>query len=155
MYTSVIVDELARWKASLLHRSEESEHHIRLLLHEHSVLWRSLTDAFHLLSRLNTAFDPLADPARPAEGASLLGLADHVLELGRALRERLMGGGEKAVKDSEREVVKIGQLDTPAEEGLRKVGALILFSKAAFKFTRYIFEWLDSSNLYLRHAPAL
>ena len=124
----MIVDELARWKASLLHRSEESEHHIRLLQHEHSVLWTSLTEAYELLCRLNAAFDPLAVRAAPAEGASLLGLADHVLETGKRLRERLMGQGDDdagkrrgSIKEGNTTITSIKQLDTPAEEGLKMV----------------------------------
>ena len=118
------MDELARWKASLLHRAEESDHHIRLLQHEHAVLWTSLTESYGLLCRLNVAFDPLASPDAPAEGASLLGLADHVLETGRRLRERLMGKEEEGGRRGSgiKETVKgIKQLDTPAEEGLKMV----------------------------------
>jgi len=35
---SVLVDELARWKASLMHRAEETDHRVRLALNEHSLL---------------------------------------------------------------------------------------------------------------------
>ena len=55
----MIVDELARWKASLLHTTECYEHHVRLALHEHSDLWSSLIEIYTIMSRLQLAFDPL------------------------------------------------------------------------------------------------
>ncbi len=61
---SVIVDELARSKASLLHRAELTDHHVRLVLHEHTVLWQTMTDTYKMLARLRNAFDPLAQPIK-------------------------------------------------------------------------------------------
>ncbi len=65
----MIVDELARWKANLLHHSEATDHQVRLLLHEHSVLWTTLVDTYKLVARLRNAFDPLAPPLRFWENA--------------------------------------------------------------------------------------
>ncbi len=70
---SVIVDELARWKASLLHRTEATEHNFRLVLHEHAVLWDSLIRLYQLLAKLRNAFDPLAPPIRYTYSAGFKG----------------------------------------------------------------------------------
>lgn len=69
----MIVDELARWKASLLHTNEAYEHHVRLALHEHADLWKSLMDTFSILSRLQVAFDPLQKSDHDVEATTLLG----------------------------------------------------------------------------------
>lgn len=124
--SSVIVDELARWKASLMHHTEEYEHNVRLLQHEHAVLWSSLMETYKILARLKVAFDPLASspPGAKAEAASLLGLADHTAHVAKDLSDRLLG--ETKLKTSEEQprrdsVIIPRQLDTPAEEGLREV----------------------------------
>ncbi len=119
---SVIVDELARWKANLLHRSEEYDHHIRLLLHEHSVLWTSLANSFVVLSRLQAAFDPLSSSSSPSssEAASLLGMAEHTLALVKTLKDRLVG--EKQIKTKDNVLVP-EKIDTPSEENLKAVSS--------------------------------
>ena len=57
--SSVIVDELARWKGTLMQRNDDCDHYIRLMLHEHSVLWNSLSQTQEMLLKLKHAFDPL------------------------------------------------------------------------------------------------
>ena len=42
----------------LQHRGEQYEHQVRLLQHEHSVLWKTLADTNAVLTRLKAAFDP-------------------------------------------------------------------------------------------------
>ena len=140
---SVIVDELARSKAALLHRSDDTNHHIRLLLHERQMLFSCMLDTQKALYRLNCAFNPLsvasakdaqnksdsiksADSWKKTECLSILGLAELNLNTGQNLQERLLGGKGECPKDvieslkSPEELVK-QQLDTPAEEGLRQV----------------------------------
>ncbi len=115
----MIVDELARVKASLQHRSEQYDHHVRLLLHKHSVLWNTLSDSNAVLSRLRSAFDPLTVPAESAgDAASLLGMADKCRKLGEALTDRLVGGAKVATTGGH---VTPRQIDTPAEEELKVV----------------------------------
>ena len=53
------MDELARWKGILMHRNDDSDHYIRLMLHERSVLWNSLSQTQEMLVKLKHAFDPL------------------------------------------------------------------------------------------------
>ena len=76
----MIVDELARWKASLLHTTEAYEHHVRLTLHEHSDLWKSLGDIYAILSKLQVAFDPLLAKSekQDVEATSLLGTLSYI-----------------------------------------------------------------------------
>ena len=57
--STVIVDELARWKGILMQRNDDSDHYIRLMLHERSVLWNSLSQTQEMLVKLKHAFDPL------------------------------------------------------------------------------------------------
>jgi len=122
---SVIVDELARSKATLQHRGEQYEHQVRLLQHEHSVLWRTLADTNAVLATLKSAFDPLTVlPGPSSEVASVLGLAEDCRGMAQALRERLVGS--KAAVDLKTaspkgEAVRVVQIDTPAEEGLRRL----------------------------------
>jgi len=127
---SVIIDELARSKASLQHRGEQYEHQVRLLQHEHSVLWRSLADTNAVLSRLKSAFDPLTVLPEPfSEVASVLGLAENCRGMAEALRERLVGSKAavdlKTASPLRERVASSGgtpvQIDTPAEEGLREL----------------------------------
>ena len=111
----------------LQHRGEQYEHQVRLLQHEHSVLWRTLADTNAVLARLKSAFDPLTVLPEPtSEVASILGLAENCRGMAEALRERLIGS--KAAVDLKTAAVKGGggdscgmpvQIDTPAEEGLR------------------------------------
>lgn len=140
---SVIVDELARWKASLLQRSDDTNHHIRILLHERQMLFGLMSENQKVLSRLKGAFDPLSvvstqdaqnnsnstamsDPSCGNDIMSILGLAEHNLNTGKILQERLLGNNENRPKDLN-ETTKLLedlsklQLDTPAEEGLRQV----------------------------------
>jgi len=134
---SVIVDELARWKACLLQRSDDFDHHVRLLLHERSVLWNSLDQNLDALAQLKSAFDPLsslvASDGEKDKVYSVLGLADKSLETATQLKERLLGTSgssadqpHKAAKlrlprqsqKSDRE-----QIGTPAEDGLKELVA--------------------------------
>ena len=51
---------------------------MRLLQHEHSVLWRTLADTNAVLTRLKSAFDPLTVLPEPSsEVASIIGLAEN------------------------------------------------------------------------------
>ena len=138
---SVIVDELARWKASLLHQRDDTNHHIRLLLHERQVLFGLMSENQNVLHRLKNAFDPLSvatprdstknainavDSWNDIENISILGLAELNLNTGNVLNERLLGSKEhvpKSITDNTKltEDYNKRQLDTPAEEGLRQV----------------------------------
>ena len=138
---SVIVEELARWKASLVQQSDDTNHHIRLLLHERQMLFGLLYENQRVLARLKTAFDPLSsvlstqDPqnkggvleALPSENdvMSILGLAELNLTTGKSLENRLLGENENRPKEIKSGKVLTDtpklQLDTPAEEGLRQI----------------------------------
>jgi len=135
---SVIVDELARWKASLLQRNEEFDHQVRLLLHERSILWGSLDNNLEVLSNLKAAFDPLskvvaASAATNAqegqeEVCSVLGLADLSAKTATELSERLLGSEAAAKrslpslpKDKATSAAKREQIGTPAEDGLKEL----------------------------------
>ena len=121
---SVIVDELARWKAGLMQHNEEFSHNVRLALHEHHVLWDTQLKTYLTLKQLKSAFDPLAKDPGPAEKASILGLADHTQKLANELTERLIKEG--GVRDvSEDKSQALHPMDTPAEEGLKEV--IIIF----------------------------
>ena len=122
--SSVIVDELARWKATLLQRSEDCDHYTRLLVHEHTVLWKTMIKTQEVLSRLKNAFDPLNTmenaTSREIEAASLLGLADLSLNTVQDLKSRLLGTTQ--LKTYETKAVRLpAMLDTPAEEGLKNI----------------------------------
>ncbi|CAB4054171.1 unnamed protein product [Lepeophtheirus salmonis] len=111
---SLLVDDLARWKASLVQINQDYEHTARVLLHEHSVLWNILSESLNVLTDLNDAFDPLDETFKPAEAASLLGISDYVLNLSKILKKRLM----KDLKSSESncKAIKPYKIKTPAEE---------------------------------------
>ena len=103
---------------------------MRLLQHEHSVLWRSLADTNAVLSRLKSAFDPLTVLPEPfSEVTSVLGLAENCRGMAEALRERLVGSKAavdlKTASPLRERVASSGgtpvQIDTPAEEGLREL----------------------------------
>lgn len=122
--SSVIVDELARWKGMLMHRNEDCDHYIRLMLHERNVLWNSMLQSQEVLSRLKNAFDPLNSmenaESKNIEAASLLGLADLSLATVKDLKNRLLGTTQ--LKTYESKLVKLpDQLETPAEEGLHHI----------------------------------
>ena len=53
------------------HRGEQYEHQVRLLQHEHSVLWKTLADTNAVLTRLKAAFDPLTVLPEPSSEVSL------------------------------------------------------------------------------------
>ena len=111
---SVVIDELARAKANLVHRDESYEHAARLLLHEHAVLWTTTMDIHGLLAAIVKALDPLGDQVNPIDTGSLLGLADDALRIGLRLRERL---GSTSTAD----LKPVAQLATPAEEALKSI----------------------------------
>ena len=140
----MIVDELARSKASLLHQRDDTNHHIRLLLHERQILFGLLSENQEILFRLNNAFDPLSvskprnldssainslSSLSEVEKISILGLAELNLSTGNVLNERLLGSKEhipKSIKEKSKSVEQANklQLDTPAEEGLRQVNKI-------------------------------
>lgn len=118
--SSVIVDELARWKAGLIQHNEEFSHNARLALHEHHVLWDTQMKTYLTLNKLKSAFDPLSKDPGPAEKASLLGLADHTQKLASELKDRLIKEGGIKEDLSERSLTLL-PMDTPAEEGLKEI----------------------------------
>ena len=142
MYFSVIVEELARCKGTLVQQSDDTNHHIRLLLHERQMLFGLLYENQRVLARLKTAFDPLSsvlstqDPQNKGgvleavqseyDAISILGLAELNLSTGKSLQNRLLGENENRPKELKitgkvlADTSKL-QLDTPAEEGLRQV----------------------------------
>jgi len=122
--SSVIVDELARWKGMLMQRNDECDHYIRLMLHERNVLWSSMLETQEVLARLKNAFDPLNTmenaTSKNVEAASLLGLADLSLATVKDLKNRLLGTTQ--LKTYESKMVKLPEhLDTPAEEGMQNI----------------------------------
>lgn len=122
--SSVIVDELARWKGILMQRSDDCDHYIRLMLHERSVLWNSMSQTQEMLLKLKHAFDPLNSMensiSKEVEAASILGLVDLSLGTVQDLRDRLLGTTQLKTYNS-KEVILPNQLDTPAEEGLKNL----------------------------------
>ena len=140
----MIVDELARSKASLLHQRDDTNHHIRLLLHERQILFGLLSENQEILFRLKNAFDPLSvskprnsdssainslNSLSEVEKISILGLAELNLSTGNVLNERLLGSKEhipKSITEKSKSVEQANklQLDTPAEEGLRQVNKI-------------------------------
>ncbi len=123
--SSVIVDELARWKGVLMQRNDDYDHYIRLLLHERGVLWGSMIQTQEVLERLKNAFDPLktmenATSNRDVEAASLHGLADLSLATVQDLKNRLLGTTQLKTYHS-KAVTLPNQLDSPAEEGLKSI----------------------------------
>ena len=121
---SLIVDDLARSKATLGQKCDSFDHHVRLLLHERKMLWDSLNGSIDALAHLNTAFNPLSAldvKATDHLGSySVLGLAELAVETSNKLEERLLGQqSAPRIRSSlpvEREI-----MDTPAEEGLREI----------------------------------
>ena len=122
--SSVIVDELARWKGVLLQRNEDCDHFIRLLLHERKLLWNSMSTTHEILERLKIAFDPLNTMENSnrsqIEAASILGLADLSTLTVQDLRNRLLGTTQLKTYES-KNVILPKLLDTPAEEGLKSL----------------------------------
>ena len=144
----------------LQHRGEQYEHQVRLLQHEHSVLWRTLADTNAVLATLKSAFDPLTVlPGPSSEVVSVLGLAEDCRGMAQALRERLVGS--KAVVDlktasSKGEAVRVVQIDTPAEEGLRRLlaaGSSVEQSESEYRCV--ILSWESSTNTTLTFCPSL
>merc|ERR1719367_788216 len=126
---SVIVDELARCKASLLHQRDDTNHHIRLLLHERQVLFGLISENQEVLLRLKNAFDQLSiskskdldsnaiNSLNEVEKISVLGLAELNLNTGNVLNERLLGSKEyipKGITEKSKYMEDINkqQLDT-------------------------------------------
>ena len=124
----------------MLHQRDDTNHHVRLLLHERQVLFGLMKENQEVLFRLKNAFDPLSvakprdssktpinsiDSWNDIEKISILGLAELNLNTGNVLNERLLGSKEhvpKGITEKSKEIEdhKL-QLDTPAEEGLRQV----------------------------------
>ena len=121
----------------MLHQRDDTNHHVRLLLHERQVLFGLMKENQEVLFRLKNAFDPLS-VAKPGDSSkkpinswndiekiSILGLAELNLNTGNVLNERLLGSKEHVPKDITEKSKEIEdhklQLDTPAEEGLRQV----------------------------------
>ena len=131
----------------LQHHGEQYEHQVRLLQHEHSVLWRTLADTNAVLARLKSAFDPLTVlPGPSSEVASVLGLAEDCRGIAQALRERLVGSKAavdlKTAASPKGDAVRVVQIDTPAEEGLRRLlaaGSSVEQSESEYRYV--ILSW--------------
>ena len=144
------------------HRGEQYEHQVRLLQHEHSVLWRTLADTNAVLATLKSAFDPLTVlPGPSSEVASVLGLAEDCRGMAQALRERLVGS--KAAVDLKTaspkgEAVRVVQIDTPAEEGLRRLlaaGSSVEQSESEYRCVILSWESSTSTSITLTFCPSL
>ena len=144
---------------SLQHRGEQYEHQVRLLQHEHSVLWRTLAETNAVLATLKSAFDPLTVlPGPSSEVASVLGLAEDCRGTALALRERLVGS--KAAVDLKTaspkgEAVRVVQIDTPAEEGLRRLlaaGSSVEQSESEYRFVILSLESSTNTTFCTSHS---
>ena len=144
------------------HRGEQYEHQVRLLQHEHSVLWRTLADTNAVLATPKSAFDPLTVlPGPSSEVASVLGLAEDCRGMAQALRERLVGS--KAAVDLKTaspkgEAVRVVQIDTPAEEGLRRLlaaGSSVEQSESEYRCVILSWESSTSTSITLTFCSSL
>jgi len=97
--SSVIIEELAKWKSVLCCRNDELQGCVRDLLDEMNTLHKTLSDTFKQLRTLNTAFDPLGS-AGPAAAGDVLNMAGANLNLIHGLSKRLLGAYTKVRGES-------------------------------------------------------
>lgn len=89
--SSLIVEELAKWKAALCQRSTELQEAMKRLLEERSVVRDSLLHSFRDLSILRHHFDPNKLGCSDLPSASVVDLAAGCQHLGQVLRQQLLG----------------------------------------------------------------
>ncbi|XP_013778843.2 golgin-45-like isoform X1 [Limulus polyphemus] len=119
--SSLMVDELAQWKAHLSRHFEETKDAIHLLLAERQQARQDMMQTYRTLSLLRETFEPVAIQHQKGkvQSATLLKLASGNRGLAQAVYSRLLGSSTNRV---EREVEwDAVELYTAAEEFAQKV----------------------------------
>ncbi|XP_043193591.1 golgin-45-like [Amphibalanus amphitrite] len=125
MACSLMVDELAGWKAVLGRRCRESEAALKALLEERRQIADQLRASARSLTAVRDAFDPLvAQSGRGSPDGDAVQLAERVTQLSGALHERLLGrppAPAPAPGQGQTEESAQTHVQTPAEEAAEKL----------------------------------
>ncbi|XP_068224830.1 golgin-45 [Palaemon carinicauda] len=92
--SSMLVDELASWKAVLAQRLEEAQEAVKMLMDEHDLARQHILNAYKMNKQLREAFDPLAVTSGgipPLTSADLVTLAVEGSLLAQTVRDHLCG----------------------------------------------------------------
>ncbi|XP_064081649.1 golgin-45-like isoform X2 [Macrobrachium nipponense] len=92
--SSMLVDELASWKAVLSQRLEEAQEAVRILMDEHDLARQHILNTYRMNKQLREAFDPLAVTSGgipPLTSADLVTLAVEGSLLSQTVRDHLCG----------------------------------------------------------------
>lgn len=115
--SSLIVDELANWKAVLYHRFDDALEAINLLLNEHVKMRDHLQVSHRLISSVHSAFDPLSQ-----RGSSITSPAN-VIDLATGIRQMSVGLHVSLLGSSTTGPIEKTDIDepTPGEQRARQV----------------------------------
>ncbi|KAK7086768.1 Blzf1p [Halocaridina rubra] len=92
--SSMLVDELASWKAVLTQRLDEAREALRMLMDEHDLARQHVLNTYKINKQLREAFDPLAVTSGgipPLTSADLVTLAVDGSLLAQTVRDHLCG----------------------------------------------------------------
>lgn len=93
MAISLMVDELASWKATLSHKYEESLNAIQWMLTEQEELHHQITTAYNYLQQLQQTFDP-TQRIKSQKIVTILQIAQATQQLSELLYSRLLGNSK-------------------------------------------------------------
>lgn len=98
--SSMLVDELAGWKAALMRHIDEAEEALHVMMDEHDMARQHVLNMYRMNKQLRDAFDPLAAQSggvASLTSADLVTLAVDGDVLAETVRDRLLGDLGRAV----------------------------------------------------------
>ncbi|KAL0275328.1 UNVERIFIED_CONTAM: hypothetical protein PYX00_003211 [Menopon gallinae] len=110
--SSVMVEELARWKAALTHKVNEAQEVLKKLLEERKSVRENLTNTYNNLSFLRDNFN-LLNKKNPLSSGNVIDLSEENFRLSETLLIQLLGVDKG---NSSNSVLKDLPNDTPAEK---------------------------------------
>ncbi|XP_064081646.1 golgin-45-like isoform X1 [Macrobrachium nipponense] len=125
--SSMLVDELASWKAVLSQRLEEAQEAVRILMDEHDLARQHILNTYRMNKQLREAFDPLAVTSGgipPLTSADLVTLAVEGSLLSQTVRDHLCGPLGRSLGCSLS--LEGLEIQTPGEKMARQISSVVI-----------------------------
>ncbi|RXG71218.1 Golgin-45 [Armadillidium vulgare] len=98
--SSLLIDELARWKGVLFQHYQDNQDALKVLLQEREIIHHSLIKCYKHIHQIQEAFDPLHAESKGVgilDASDIISLSYALSNMGESLRDRLLGNLGRAV----------------------------------------------------------
>lgn len=120
--SSLMVEDLARWKAALCQRTTELQETIKRLLEEHNIIRDTSLKTYRMLTILREKFDPIGISVKKHEltSTNIIDLAQGCCQLTEILKVSLLSGIPEAELQKEINIIGL-DMKTLAENNAEKL----------------------------------